>query len=371
MLSSSIYSAAGDSSLSSASYKDEECSSPVYEWDKPKKSGYRRRLRSPTLLVLLIVATTAVVTWMLTYTSSPSPPDMQPHQHNNFLTFPANTTLNFAQIFAINLAFRYDRRDALSLMSLYTNITTTLSPGVREIAKNAVPLPRTPGRLRPEEYAVFRAHANVWRRIVEERLPNALVLEDDVDWDVKIKEQIPRVMTAAERLTTMHGSEPWDIIWLGSCGEKSRADYTQWTIVEDDEKNVAQQNYNWVEAILGAYLPSTPNRRVIQRAVAPECTHGYALSQRGARRLLFHLGQFLDDRLDLAIVDLMDTGRLVGYSVLPPLFVQFKVTKNPTKDTDAGYDVWPVTNWGFTHSTRKALEHWDMRPCLDDAWCGL
>src|SRR5215471_16442610 len=82
----------------------------------------------------------------------------------------ANSTLNFQQIFAINLPSRLDRRDLLTVMATYTNITVTIVPGVVSLAENSLPPPRTPGSLRMEEYAVWRAHANVWRRIIEDEL---------------------------------------------------------------------------------------------------------------------------------------------------------------------------------------------------------
>ena len=34
--------------------------------------------------------------------------------------------------------------------------------------------------------------------------------------------------------------------------------------------------------------------------------------------------------------------------------VQWKSMEQAGKDTDVGYDVWPVHNWGFAHS----LRHW-------------
>lgn len=35
---------------------------------------------------------------------------------------------------------------------------------------------------------IWRAHANVWRYIIDNNIQSALIIEDDVDWDVNIKE---------------------------------------------------------------------------------------------------------------------------------------------------------------------------------------
>jgi hypothetical protein len=174
----------------------------------------------------------------------------------------ANSTLNFQQIFAINLPSRLDRKDFLVLMAKTSNITITIVPGVRTVAENALPPPRTPGSLRAEEYAVWRAHANVWRRVIEERLTSALILEDDNDWDVNIKEQIPRILNALNEITSttplddgdgvVRGSqinESWDMLYLGSCWEAASTDQrNQRTVVPipSDNENVASRNYNWV-----------------------------------------------------------------------------------------------------------------------------
>lgn len=38
------------------------------------------------------------------------------------------------------------------------------------------------------ELGIWRAHANVWRYIIENNIQSALIIEDDVDWDLHIKE---------------------------------------------------------------------------------------------------------------------------------------------------------------------------------------
>jgi GR25 family glycosyltransferase involved in LPS biosynthesis len=35
---------------------------------------------------------------------------------------------------------------------------------------------------------IWRAHANVWRYIIDNNIQSALIIEDDVDWDVNIKQ---------------------------------------------------------------------------------------------------------------------------------------------------------------------------------------
>ena len=148
-------------------------------------------------------------------------------------------------------------------MSSYANLSITIVPGVKSVAENALPAPRTPGDLRPEEYAVWRAHANVWRKVLEDGLTTALVLEDDNDWDVNLKEQVPRILDALEEIRTprprvegegvVRGGqelEGWDILYLGSCMETAMTSDTRGRKVvvpiPSDRENVAAHNYNWV-----------------------------------------------------------------------------------------------------------------------------
>jgi hypothetical protein len=175
----------------------------------------------------------------------------------------ANSTLNFEKIFAINLPSRLDRKDTLTLMAAYHNLSITIVPGVRSLAENALPPPRKPGSVRVEEYAVWRAHANIWRKIIEDGISTALIMEDDNDWDLNLKQQIPRILNALNDLTRQPAraeqdgvvrgdlqNEPWDVLYLGTCMESAslsdRLGRITFVPIPSDNENVAEHNYNWV-----------------------------------------------------------------------------------------------------------------------------
>ena len=78
--------------------------------------------------------------------------------------------------------------------------------------------PSDGGFLRDEQWGCWRGHADVWKRVVHEKLETALILEDDVDWDVNIhdifeelsrqlrKNKLRRTkMTEEERKTAPYG----------------------------------------------------------------------------------------------------------------------------------------------------------------------
>jgi hypothetical protein len=197
-------------------------------------------------------------------------PDQVPARVNLDNPDIVNSTLNFQKIFAINLPSRLDRKDTLTLMAAYANLSITIVPGVRSIAENSLPPPRTPGAVRTEEYQVWRAHANIWRKIIEDGLTTALILEDDNDWDLNIKEQIPRIMNALDEIRrpplreeeegVVRGGrerEQWDILYLGTCMELAAGDkqtphgHQTFIPIPSDHDNVASHNYNWVRPVGG------------------------------------------------------------------------------------------------------------------------
>jgi len=110
-----------------------------------------------------------------------------------------------------------------------------------------------------------------------------------------------------------------------------------------------------VEDILRRHGQIDPPTRLLQRSAFAQCTHSYAITAHGARKLLYYTSLHLETRLDIAIAQLVRAGNVTGFTVVPPIMVQWKHTERASKDTDVGYDVWRVHNWGFAHSLRYKL----------------
>lgn len=117
----------------------------------------------------------------------------------------SNATLDFGKIYVLNLDTRGDRRDEMALIAAASGLELTFVPGVDSILLEKQSLPDVYGTpqviLEPGHLACFRGHANIWRTIVEEGMETALILEDDVDWDLNIREITPRVKEALGRIT--------------------------------------------------------------------------------------------------------------------------------------------------------------------------
>lgn len=174
-------------------------------------------------------------------------------------------------------------------------------------------------------------------RIVEDNVTSALILEDDIDWDIRIKSQMTAFARASQLLvqplpqtsdqkqyldptypqpteeqgytdfmlgehsTTQPTDSPygdlrrWDLLWLGHCGCRfPRASdvnaplgrvviANDTTVPEHKDLNMELGN----DELLTQYLTHT---RVVSRARVNSCSLAYGVSQPGARKILYELG---------------------------------------------------------------------------------
>ncbi|KAH7014628.1 uncharacterized protein B0I36DRAFT_369565 [Microdochium trichocladiopsis] len=146
-------------------------------------------------------------------------------------------------IFAIGLADRTDKCDALSLISAVTGFTITWIDGVRGST--------VPDKALPIGWDRKGGHMNTMRRIVDEGITSALIMEDDMDWDVSLK----------DRLADFAG------VLIG--GDAS---------VPPRHYRVGNAGWKWDE------YPD--NTRVVYVPGDNICSFAYALSHTGAKRAL-------------------------------------------------------------------------------------
>lgn len=177
---------------------------------------------------------------------------------------------------------------------------------------------------------------NALQAIVAENLTSALVLEDDIDWDVRLKSQLqtyssasrtwlreskvnkhqielsgtmqlfPATEAGTEAQKTAYG-EGWDIQWLGHCGtdfpdDESLISPLRITISNDETvpapKHLKPHPFAMPDKLGEVYPPHT---RVVHASSGNVCSLAYAVSQQGARKLLSKFNAHYDTQWDLML----------------------------------------------------------------------
>ncbi|KAI0085695.1 hypothetical protein BDY19DRAFT_996593 [Irpex rosettiformis] len=171
--------------------------------------------------------------------------------------------------------------------------------------------------LTPPKIACWYSHALLLQRILENSIDAAernktaggdafLILEDDIDVERDFNAQVQEIWSLLP--------SDWDMVFLGHC----------WS------------NETYWPALNATLSSGRDSNLTLHPSCAPKCTHAYAISRRGAARLLAHLlfSPFAYSRaLDQAYSWLIQIGRLRSYSVVPSIVIQRKVSSS---DVDPG-----------------------------------
>ncbi|KAM0809255.1 putative Glycosyltransferase family 25 protein [Seiridium cardinale] len=146
----------------------------------------------------------------------------------------------------------------------------------------------------PGQAQCWLGHLNVIHDMLVQNWSTALIMEDDNDWDIMIKQQLSMVAPMIRRLTGSMGSvtdspygDTWDLLWLGHCGDDVPA--TGSIVSQIDQTLPDSALYRQV---YGEYGYISPQLRMVHRTNIPTCTYAYALTSRAALKIytLTHSG---------------------------------------------------------------------------------
>jgi len=151
--------------------------------------------------------------------------------------------------------------------------------------------------------------------VVASDLDTTLIIEDDVDWDIAIKEQMSLISDAVRNFTHVDANEDapygrsWDILWPGHCGEVTDPDTPRLEFEDTTSgRPAAWQLYaGWSKHSMHNIREGY---RVIQRAKMPVCTFGYAVTREGAQKVLEFAGRGQFEAFDVAISNGCRTAKL-------------------------------------------------------------
>lgn len=242
--------------------------------------------------------------------------------------------------------------------------------------------------------------------MVEQNIMSALILEDDADWDIRIKSQMQDFARASRLLvqpslaspeqfldptyprpsgdqqqplnlevetdqasvpvTSPYGDlDRWDMLWLGHCGTRfPRASDKNAplgrAVIRNDSTVPEPQHVSMqfgTDELINEYPPHT---RVVSRARMNTCTLGYALSLPGARKLLYELGVHkMTGTTDLMLRSVCDgaDGRKIStcLTVQPQLFQHHRPVGSKSTFSDISDHGNDYNEQAFTRNVRWSV----------------
>ncbi|KAL9128639.1 MAG: hypothetical protein Q9217_002735 [Psora testacea] len=200
-----------------------------------------------------------------------------------------NETLGFQKVFVVNLPERGDRLDAFVLSSSLTGFQAEVSPGINGSEVPDAALPSTAG-------------------LTTNHLSSALILEDDSDWDVSLKDRLVDFAHGSRHFATQSSGgvlpqtpygDVWDMLWLGHCSitqyaasnshttsDHSTGSQRQQRFLIDNDPTVPPASRRWNVADTPDLSSYTNMTRAVFRADYGICLYAYALSYTGAQKIL-------------------------------------------------------------------------------------
>ncbi|KAF2196520.1 hypothetical protein GQ43DRAFT_404931 [Delitschia confertaspora ATCC 74209] len=207
----------------------------------------------------------------------------------------ANSTLGFGAVVAVSHAKSPRQKDLLYAANL-TGITITI-PAQPVWTDEDLRSFRSPekSRISKGSALAWMGHLNALRWFLDSPLETALVLEDDVDWDIRLRTtQIPLAAATIRQLlgnsSTLDywGSLTWEILYLGHCGDMlkpSRLETLAHQTYEDTTLPPTERLHSRTSKLL-LDLGIPEHTRLAHRSYFPLCTFGYAVTRASAQKIL-------------------------------------------------------------------------------------
>lgn len=163
-------------------------------------------------------------------------------------------------------------------------------------------------------------------------------MEDDIDWDIGVRNQTSLIAEAVQTLThqknIMHAPYglDWDILWMGHCSDPLDKDHPM--VVFKDPSVVAHENYKglnrWVTEVL------QEGERSVHYSWNPVCTFAYAVSAKGAKKLLAHASLGLGGAFDLMLMHACQDKVIDCISINPEIFDPYHPGGGDSSEVRAG-----------------------------------
>lgn len=207
--------------------------------------------------------------------------------------------------------------------------------------------------------------------IVKDHLSTALIFEDDSDWDVDFRSQLERYALGSQYIsnsidgTQSHSpyGDDWDLMWLGHCSSTPIEGDDRRFIIENDPTappGKSRMNFGGVPDM----SPYDNSTRIMFPAEGGICLYSYALSYRGAQKILYYLSMSIfSSPVDFGFSDMCGKKErnFKCISVFPQMVDSHRSAGPDSRDTDIGGRGGGYRKRGYTanivHSTRLNADH--------------
>jgi hypothetical protein len=172
------------------------------------------------------------------------------------------------------------------------------------------------------------AHLDLLKYVVATAATTAFIVEDDVDWDVRLKDQMRLISDNVRNFTNVpdHDTSPfgndWDVLWLGHCGSAIEDHMPQPSVFADESRCETELYSGWSKHYLRDKLPE--GYRQVHTSFLTVCTFGYGVTKSSAQKILTLLSKGGDEAFDVSLSAHCREGALRCLVVNPQIFNHYE-----------------------------------------------
>ncbi|KAK5451470.1 hypothetical protein LTS15_008235 [Exophiala xenobiotica] len=251
----------------------------------------------------------------------------------------ANSTLGFQRLLALSTGESWRTRGLKAASDLVgLDFTIPIQPqNPPELVQAFENIGKDSGKTTPAHGSAMAwlAHIDLLKFVIASGFETAFIVEDDVDFDVRLKEQIRLVSDNVRQFveTPAHDPRPyganWDVLWLGHCGSAIEDDMPAMLKYRDETRCKTEHYSGWSKHYLRDKLED--QHRLVQTSVQTVCTFGYGVTRQSAPKILQLLGTGSNEAFDVSMSSFCRSGDLRCVVVNPQIMNHYEPAK------DAGY----------------------------------
>ncbi|KXJ89115.1 hypothetical protein Micbo1qcDRAFT_206685 [Microdochium bolleyi] len=249
----------------------------------------------------------------------------------------ANTTLGFEKLLALSSKPSWRTRGlaaAANLVGLDMSIPPQ-PPTTDEAIVSFQGIARAKGQAGAQygSAKAWLAHLDLLRHVVSSGWETAFIVEDDVDFDTRIKHQMQLISDNVRNYTDTPEDEPapygtaWDVLWAGHCGSWIFEEVLPDMHLFADDTRIPTEAYaGWARPYLRDFLAK--GYRAVHHNKMAVCSFGYGVTAFGARKII-ELGSADNgaESFDVALSNYCRDGKLDCLIVNPEVFNQYAPPK--------------------------------------------